>query len=159
MVKGIVKYFVLFFSILVVLLFSSCSMENFKDFPNNLFPKHDEETSADSTTEEITYEEETLYIRRFIPEVKETTQPVTTTEQESTTKTEETETVQEEEPTTIVEYSEDDDEVTRLAKEVINGKWGHGDVRKQKLRESGYNYNQIQNKVNQMLGYEELLLD
>ena len=38
-----------------------------------------------------------------------------------------------------------------VAKEVIDGKWGNGDERKKKLTESGYNYSEVQNKVNQLL--------
>ena len=39
-----------------------------------------------------------------------------------------------------------------IAKEVIAGKWGNGNDRKKKLEEAGYNYNTIQNRVNEMLG-------
>ena len=39
-----------------------------------------------------------------------------------------------------------------IAKEVIAGKWGNGDDRKKKLEAAGYNYNTIQNRVNEMLG-------
>ena len=41
--------------------------------------------------------------------------------------------------------------VDDLAKEVINGLWGNGATRKQKLTEAGYNYNEIQAKVNELL--------
>lgn len=40
---------------------------------------------------------------------------------------------------------------TEVAKEVINGKWGNGTVRKQKLEAAGYNYSEIQRLVNQLL--------
>lgn len=39
-----------------------------------------------------------------------------------------------------------------LAKEVIDGKWGTGADRKKKLEEAGYNYQEVQNRVNQILG-------
>lgn len=39
-----------------------------------------------------------------------------------------------------------------IAKEVINGKWGAGEERKKKLEAAGYNYTEIQNRVNQILG-------
>lgn len=39
-----------------------------------------------------------------------------------------------------------------IADEVINGLWGNGDERKNRLEEAGYNYNEIQNIVNQKLG-------
>ena len=38
-----------------------------------------------------------------------------------------------------------------IAKEVIAGKWGNGDDRKNRLTKAGYNYSTIQNLVNQML--------
>ena len=38
-----------------------------------------------------------------------------------------------------------------IAKEVIAGKWGNGDDRKNRLTKAGYNYATIQNLVNQML--------
>ena len=39
----------------------------------------------------------------------------------------------------------------QIAQEVINGKWGNGDARKQKLTSAGYDYNAIQKLVNQKL--------
>lgn len=41
--------------------------------------------------------------------------------------------------------------VDEVAKEVIDGKWGNGNDRKNKLENAGYNYAEIQNKVNEML--------
>ena len=41
--------------------------------------------------------------------------------------------------------------VDTIAKEVINGKWGNGADRKKRLTEAGYNYNEVQNKVNEIL--------
>jgi len=41
--------------------------------------------------------------------------------------------------------------VTEIAKEVIAGKWGNGSARKQKLTQAGYNYAEVQAKVNQLL--------
>ncbi len=41
--------------------------------------------------------------------------------------------------------------IDELAKEVISGKWGNGDVRKKRLTEAGYDYSKIQKKVNEML--------
>lgn len=38
-----------------------------------------------------------------------------------------------------------------IAKEVIAGKWGNGETRKQKLTAAGYNYNTVQKRVNEML--------
>lgn len=41
--------------------------------------------------------------------------------------------------------------ITELVHEVINGKWGNGNIRKQALTEAGYNYQEIQNEVNKLL--------
>lgn len=41
--------------------------------------------------------------------------------------------------------------IEQLANEVIEGKWGNGEERKNRLTSSGYNYQEIQNKVNEML--------
>ena len=42
--------------------------------------------------------------------------------------------------------------VDEIANEVINGKWGNGADRKNKLTTAGYDYNEVQEKVNQLLG-------
>lgn len=42
-----------------------------------------------------------------------------------------------------------------LAKEVIAGKWGTGEDRKKKLEAAGYNYQEVQNRVNQILGSQK----
>jgi GH25 family lysozyme M1 (1,4-beta-N-acetylmuramidase) len=41
--------------------------------------------------------------------------------------------------------------IDEIAQEVIDGKWGSGDIRKQKLTEAGYSYTEVQAKVNQIL--------
>ena len=41
--------------------------------------------------------------------------------------------------------------VDELAQEVIAGKWGNGDDRKNRLTSAGYNYQDVQNKVNEIL--------
>ena len=41
--------------------------------------------------------------------------------------------------------------VTELAKEVIQGKWGNGAERKQKLTQAGYDYDKVQAEVNRLL--------
>lgn len=41
--------------------------------------------------------------------------------------------------------------VTELAKEVIAGKWGNGQDRKNRLTAAGYDYTSVQNKVNELL--------
>ena len=42
--------------------------------------------------------------------------------------------------------------VKRIAQEVIWGLWGNGAERKKKLTAAGYDYNEVQNMVNKMLG-------
>lgn len=42
--------------------------------------------------------------------------------------------------------------VEEIAREVIAGKWGNGNDRKNRLTNAGYNYNEVQNKVNSLLG-------
>ena len=39
-----------------------------------------------------------------------------------------------------------------IAKEVINGKWGNGNDRRNRLTAAGYDYNAVQGKVNALLG-------
>lgn len=38
-----------------------------------------------------------------------------------------------------------------IAKEVINGFWGNGDLRKKRLKQAGYDYTEVQNEVNKLL--------
>ena len=40
-----------------------------------------------------------------------------------------------------------------VARQVINGNWGNGQDRKNRLRAAGYDYGVIQNIVNKLLGY------
>lgn len=40
--------------------------------------------------------------------------------------------------------------VTEVAKEVLAGKWGNGEDRKKRLKEAGYNYSEVQAKVNEL---------
>lgn len=42
--------------------------------------------------------------------------------------------------------------VDEIAKEVVQGKWGLGNERKAKLEAAGYNYSDVQKKVNELLG-------
>ena len=43
--------------------------------------------------------------------------------------------------------------VAEIAKEVIQGKWGNGVERVQKLTAAGYDYNEVQREVNRLMGY------
>jgi N-acetylmuramoyl-L-alanine amidase CwlA len=42
--------------------------------------------------------------------------------------------------------------IEQIAKEVIQGKWGNGADRKKRLTNAGYNYAEVQKKVNELLG-------
>lgn len=43
-----------------------------------------------------------------------------------------------------------------VAQEVLDGKWGNGNARKNALTQAGYNYQEVQNKVNEMIYGKEL---
>ena len=45
--------------------------------------------------------------------------------------------------------------VDEIAKEVIEGKWGNGAVRKSKLTKAGYNYAEVQKRVNELTHKDE----
>ncbi len=45
--------------------------------------------------------------------------------------------------------------VDQLAQEVLDGKWGSGDARKKNLENAGYDYNAVQNKVNELLSAKQ----
>ncbi len=47
---------------------------------------------------------------------------------------------------------------TQLAKEVLAGKWGKDEERKQRLTKAGYNYYEVQNKVNELLKTSSYLI-
>ena len=47
--------------------------------------------------------------------------------------------------------------VDELAQEVIAGKWGNGEDRKNNLENAGYDYGAIQNRVNEMLSAQETI--
>lgn len=43
--------------------------------------------------------------------------------------------------------------VEEIAKEVIQGKWGNGEERKEKLTAAGYDFSEVQDVVNELMGY------
>ena len=52
----------------------------------------------------------------------------------------------------VVKWVEDKKKtVTAIAKEVIDGLWGNGLIRRKRLTNAGYNYDEVQNKVNDLL--------
>lgn len=54
-------------------------------------------------------------------------------------------------PTTPTTPTGEKKSVDTIAHEVIAGKWGNGDARKKALTNAGYDYNAVQNKVNEIL--------
>jgi hypothetical protein len=46
--------------------------------------------------------------------------------------------------------------VTEVAKEVLAGKWGNGTARKTALENAGYNYSEVQQKVNELCGQKSV---
>lgn len=44
--------------------------------------------------------------------------------------------------------------IEEIARKVINGDYGNGTTRKQKLEAEGYNFSEVQTKVNELLGYK-----
>lgn len=55
----------------------------------------------------------------------------------------------------VLRYNEEsataDSAIVTVAREVIAGKWGNGDVRKRRLEKAGYNYLEVQKCVNKLL--------
>ena len=49
--------------------------------------------------------------------------------------------------------------VDEVAKEVIAGKWGNGDARKEALTKAGYNYSEVQNRVNALVSSSKKSVD
>lgn len=45
--------------------------------------------------------------------------------------------------------------IEEIAQEVIDGEWGNGTTRKSKLEKAGYNYSEVQKKVNEILNSKE----
>ena len=53
--------------------------------------------------------------------------------------------------TPVLPTDTDKKKIEAIAKEVIAGKWGNGTERKNRLTEAGYNYREVQDKVNELL--------
>ena len=84
-----------------------------------------------------------------------TTEPVEESGNQNTDVVEEpTETV---EP--VVEEPKSSVDIDVIAGEVLEGKWGSGDKRKQNLEAAGYDYNAVQSRVNQILTVVQEVLD
>lgn len=52
-------------------------------------------------------------------------------------------------------HNSDLKDIDTIANEVIQGKWGNGTERKERLTEAGYNFSEVQQRVNEMLGYSD----
>lgn len=52
---------------------------------------------------------------------------------------------------TAVSKSDESKSIKEIAKQVIDGKWGTGNQRKQKLEAAGYDYEKVQAKVNELV--------
>lgn len=48
--------------------------------------------------------------------------------------------------------------INKIAKEVLDGKWGNGAVRKAKLTKAGYNYEEVQKKVNELKAKQKVYI-
>ena len=55
----------------------------------------------------------------------------------------------------VEEPKEDKKSVEEVAQEVIEGKWGNNPERKQRLEEVGYDYNEVQSLVNELMAKKE----
>lgn len=50
------------------------------------------------------------------------------------------------------EDNEDIVDIDEVAQEVIQGEWGNGNERKVRLENVGYHYQEVQDRVNELLG-------
>ena len=50
------------------------------------------------------------------------------------------------------EDEEDVVDIDEVARDVIQGEWGNGDERKARLENAGYDYQVVQDRVNELLG-------
>lgn len=122
------------------------------------------ETTTELTTEEPTTEEPTT--KKPVPPTTEepATVPTTTekpTERETTTKRQEP-TTRKQEPTTqwepVTQHPARSD-LREVVLEVIRGNYGNGAERKRRLEADGYDYEEVQNEVNRVMGYVEQAVD
>lgn len=51
------------------------------------------------------------------------------------------------------------DDIDKIALEVIRGEWGNGEERKRRLEGAGYSYEKVQNRVNELLKADEKSVD
>lgn len=122
------------------------------------------ETTTELTTEESTTEEPTT--KKPVPPTTEepATVPTTTekpTERETTTKRQGP-TTRKQEPTTqwepVTQHPARSD-LREVVLEVIRGNYGNGAERKRRLEADGYDFEEVQNEVNRVMGYIEQEVD
>lgn len=158
------KTFIGCFAVMIlILMLTSCSaLQNL--LPTNIKKNPNEETSSVIHVEDETTSE--FHVSHLVPDFVE---HETTTEEEPSAETtkepaieETTEPTAITEPTTIIEDQTSitpefwgEKSVDEIVKEVILGKWGNGNERKNRLNSAGYDYRVVQAEVNRVLGYEE----
>lgn len=141
---------------------SGNSTENTTLYVRRFMPTPLETTTAEPTTEEPTTEEPTTKKPKPTPPTTEepATVPTTTekpTEREATTKRQEP-TTRKQEPTTqwepVTQHPARSD-LREVVLEVIRGNYGNGAERKRRLEADGYDFEEVQNEVNRVMGYIE----
>ena len=50
-------------------------------------------------------------------------------------------------------------DIDKIAREVIRGEWGNGEERKERLKKAGYSYEEVQNRVNELLSEDKKSID
>ena len=148
----------------IAILFSSCSF-NIIDIINGKFSDSNDSSGYIGLGDNDS-EDNTVKVRRYIPEplnqtTKETTTEPPTTEEPATVPTttekhEEPTTKKQWEPVTKVQAHEGYNDVVLG---VIRGDYGNGADRKRKLRQEGFDPAVVQREVNRALGYEEEAVD
>ena len=139
---------------------SGNSTENTTLYVRRFMPTPLETTTTEPTTEEPTTEEPTTKKQKPTPPTTEepaTVPPTTTekpTERETTTKRQEQTTQWE--PVTQHPARSD---LREVVLEVIRGNYGNGAERKRRLEADGYDYEEVQNEVNRVMGYVEQAVD
>lgn len=119
----------LFVMILSIILFALAAKKN-----ERIVDNREKETINIITT--------TTAVPQVSSVITEVDENLTETSCNSTTTTTPTSTI----TTTTTEHKSNEE----IANEVIEGKWGNGEERKRKLIEAGYDWQEIQNKVNEL---------
>lgn len=152
-----------------VLVMTGCSANIADETPSSLISEMGVQGSE--TLEKVLLEEVPLslepeenpekdkVVSESLKDEEETKEPETTTEenveevQEEKEESEEEELLEEEIPTEEQEEEPQEElkSVEEIAKEVLNGKWGNGEERRNKLEASGYDYYEVQSEVSKLI--------